>query len=197
MVSAYSLRVDSTTRVREAKKREEPRRGNNDISGHTHRSCDNSLLSSCPIMAFPFVVCSICFEKYGKNETKIESLLKSKCLERPNRHTSVSVRVRRVDGVLEPQVRPMPRVYFTGHFVNCDPNRCRGEGCTFPHCSEEKDAWNAQKFGLDLNSSAEEGAADSHPQSTQAGATVAADQPSRTWCNHSLPDTSLAFCTSR
>ena len=138
-------------------------------------------------MAFPFEVCSICFEKHGKNEAKVESLLKSNCLERPNRHTSVSVRVRRVDGVLEPQVRPMPRVYFTGHFVNCDPNRCRGEGCTFPHCFKEKAAWNAQKFGL------EEGAADSHPQSTQAGATVAADQPSRTWCNHSLPDTSLCL----
>ena len=42
----------------------------------------------------------------------------------------------------------MPRVWwFHGKFVLCNGKRCKGERCTYPHSVEERDAWNAEKFG--------------------------------------------------
>ena len=102
-------------------------------------------------MAFPHEVCNICYEKYGRLRPDAEKLVRSKCLGRPV-HKSVVVRVRVVDGILEAQIRPLPKVHFIGYFVDCDPDRCRREKCTFPHCSEERRAWNAQKFGLNIGS---------------------------------------------
>lgn len=101
---------------------------------------------SSAVMAFPFEVCNICLDRHGKNKHKVDSLIESKCLRRLNPHESVTVRVRFEGGILEPEVRPMPKVYFRGHFVFCDPKRCIGRKCTFPHCSKEKEEWNRQKF---------------------------------------------------
>ena len=115
---------------------------------------------------FPFEVCNVCLDKYGKSKHKIESLLDSRCLQQPIPHKSVTVRVRLTDGILEPRVRPMPKVFFRGHFVFCDPDRCIGERCTFPHCSKEKEEWNAQKYSVYVSSSPV-GAPTSTPSSLQ------------------------------
>ena len=102
-------------------------------------------------MDFPFEVCTECFEISGKNKSRVPRLLASKCLEK-TRHKCVTVRVREVDGVLEPEIRPVPRAHFKGEFLLCDPEKCRrlkkGETCNFPHCFKEKAAWNAEKFGV-------------------------------------------------
>lgn len=51
------------------------------------------------------------------------------------------------NGVLEPEVRPMPKVHFKGEFELCPGQNCQGiEKCTFPHCLKEKAAWNWEKF---------------------------------------------------
>ena len=122
-------------------------------------------------MDFPFDVCNICFENYGRNKAKVESLVESKCF-RPDRHKSVTVRVRIVDGILEPEIRPMPKVFFRGYFVDCDPDRCRGGRCTFPHCSKEKNAWNAQKFAVAVSSPVTA----TPPTPRQSAVPVAADE---------------------
>jgi hypothetical protein len=102
-------------------------------------------------MDFPFEVCTDCFEISGNNKSKVPRLLASKCLEK-TRHKCVTVRVRKVDGVLEPEIRPVPWAHFKGEFVLCDPEKCRwlkkGGTCNFPHCFKEKAAWNAEKFGV-------------------------------------------------
>ena len=102
-------------------------------------------------MDFPFEVCTDCFEISSKNISRVPRLLVSKCLGR-TRHKCVTVRVRVVDGVLEPEIRPVPRAHFKGEFLLCDPEKCRrlkkGGTCNFPHCLEEKAAWNAEKFGV-------------------------------------------------
>ena len=103
-------------------------------------------------MAFPFEVCNVCLDKYGKIKHKVQSLVELRCLRQPNPHKGVTVRVRIVDGILEPRVRPMAKVFFRGYFVYCDPDRCIGERCTFPHCSKEKEEWNAQKFSISVSS---------------------------------------------
>jgi hypothetical protein len=96
-------------------------------------------------------VCTDCFEISGNNKSKVPRLLASKCLEK-TRHKCVTVRVRKVDGVLEPEIRPVPWAHFKGEFVLCDPEKCRwlkkGGTCNFPHCFKEKAAWNAEKFGV-------------------------------------------------
>lgn len=102
-------------------------------------------------MAFPFEVCTECFERCGRSKSKVPLLLQSICVEKP-RHKCVTVRVREVAGVLEPEIRPVPRVHFKGEFVLCDPDKCvykkRRIPCKFPHCLKEKAAWNAEKFGV-------------------------------------------------
>jgi hypothetical protein len=103
-------------------------------------------------MAYPFEVCNVCLHKYGKIKHKVQSLVESGCLLQPNPHKGVTVRVRIVDDILEPRVRPMPKVFFKGYFVYCDPDRCIGESCTFPHCSKEKEEWNAKKFSIAVSS---------------------------------------------
>ena len=98
-------------------------------------------------------VCADCFEKVGKRKAK--ALLQSKCLEPSNHETSIEVRVRlTADGVLEPEVRPTPKVHFKGEFVLCPREKCKGGQCTYPHCLKEKAAWNAEKFGFHLSGSA-------------------------------------------
>ena len=101
--------------------------------------------------AFPYEVCTDCFEESGTNKRKVPRLLKSICLEIPH-HKCVKVRVRMKNGVLEPEVRTIPKAHFKGEFVLCDPDRCgrnkRGKTCSYPHCLKEKAAWNAEKFGV-------------------------------------------------
>ena len=60
-----------------------------------------------------------------------------------------SNRLERVSsGTPRASIRPMPRAFFRGEFVLCDRGRrCKGKRCTFPHSVEERDAWNAEKFG--------------------------------------------------
>ena len=92
-------------------------------------------------------VCTECFEK-DDNE-KAELLLQSKCLDKASHRDAISVRVSlTAEGVLEPEVRPLPKVRFKGEFVICSRAQCKGESCTFPHCLKEKAAWNADKFGV-------------------------------------------------
>ena len=100
-------------------------------------------------MDFPFNVCTDCFERSGKSKSKVPLLLASECLEK-TRHKCVTVRVRLVDGILDPEIRPVPKAHFTGEFVLCDPKKChRNRGnCKYPHCLKEKAAWNAEKFGV-------------------------------------------------
>ena len=96
-------------------------------------------------------VCTDCFEESGTNKRKVPRLLKSICLEIPH-HKCVKVRVRMKNGVLEPEVRTIPKAHFKGEFVLCDPDRCgrnkQGKTCNYPHCLKEKAAWNAEKFGV-------------------------------------------------
>ena len=102
-------------------------------------------------MAYPHEVCTECFEEYGRNERKIPHLLESTCLEEEP-HKCVTVRVRKENGVLQPEIRPIPKVHFKGEFGLCDPHKCsyirRKKPCKFPHCLKEKAAWNAEKFGV-------------------------------------------------
>lgn len=96
-------------------------------------------------------VCTDCFEKYKKKD-KAALLLKLKCLDPSNHKNSVEVRVHKTgDGVLEPEIRPTPRVRFKGEFVLCTAEKCKekkGKKCTYPHCLKEKAAWNAEKYGI-------------------------------------------------
>ena len=105
------------------------------------------------IMAAVFV-CKKCLEK---DPSRIE-LLTRKCFEEslhagnePNVKVVWTARNRRLerwtsDGT-QP-IRPMPRVWwFRGKFVLCKGKRCKGERCTYPHSAEERDVWNAEKFG--------------------------------------------------
>ena len=51
-------------------------------------------------------------------------------------------------GTPRASIRPMPQAFFRGEFVLCDRGRrCKRRRCTFPHSVEERDAWNAEKFG--------------------------------------------------
>jgi len=63
----------------------------------------------------------------------------SRRLERLRSDTSVGTRTQ--------PIRPMPRVWFRGEFVLCNGKHCKEERCTYPHSVEERDAWNAEKFG--------------------------------------------------
>lgn len=116
------------------------------MDGVNSITLSQNLHFECIVMAFQFEVCNICLDRHGKNKHKVDSLIESVCLRRPNPHESVTVRVKIEGGILEPEVRPMPKVFFRGHFVFCDPKRCIGRKCTFPHCSKEKEEWNRQKF---------------------------------------------------
>lgn len=96
------------------------------------------------------LVCTDCFEKYKKKD-KAALLLKSKCLDPSNHKNSVEVRVHKTGGILEPEIRPTPRVRFKGEFVLCTAEKCKerkGKKCTYPHCLKEKAAWNAEKYGI-------------------------------------------------
>ena len=96
-------------------------------------------------------VCTACFEKFGNDKAKASSLIESICLEPSIHDGSIEVCVYlTAEGVLEPEVRPTPKVYFKGEFVLCGREKCKGGNCTFPHCLKEKAAWNAEKFGFQL-----------------------------------------------
>ena len=101
-------------------------------------------------------VCAVCFEEHGREKDKPALLLKSGCLESSIHKESIKVRVQLTrNGVLEPEIRPMPRVHFKGEFELCSGKNCKGlEKCTFPHCLKEKAAWNYEKFYGDTLSSA-------------------------------------------
>ena len=81
-----------------------------------------------------------CFQlSLHSNEPRVgvEWATSSNCLKRVRSDTSLRV-----------SIRPMPRTLFRGEFVLCDRGRrCKGKRCTFPHSVEERDAWNAEKFG--------------------------------------------------
>ena len=83
-----------------------------------------------------------CFQvSLHSNEPRVgvEWAASSKCLKQV-----------RSDGSSTPKasIRPIPRAFFRGEFVLCDRGRrCKGERCTFPHSVEERDVWNAEKFG--------------------------------------------------
>ena len=110
-------------------------------------------------------VCTNCFEKIGKRKTEAALLLQSNCLESSSHEKSIEVRVRlTTEGVLEPEVRPTPKVYFKGEFVLCTREKCKGGECTFPHCLKEKAAWNAEKFGFRLSESALAATAGNYPR---------------------------------
>ena len=100
-------------------------------------------------------MCAVCFEKFGERKAKAALLLQSSCLEPLSHEKSIEVRVNlTTEGVLQPKVRPTPKVHFKGEFVLCTREKCKGGLCTFPHCLKEKAAWNAEKFGFHLSGSA-------------------------------------------
>lgn len=71
-------------------------------------------------------VCTDCFEKYSRKKLKDKAvlLLNSICLEPSSHQNSVKVRVHLTkDGILEPEIRPTPRVSFKGEFVLCTAER--------------------------------------------------------------------------
>lgn len=94
-------------------------------------------------------VCADCFNKVvGKKKAK--ALLQSECLEKSIHTSAITVRVRlTANGVLDPEVRHMPKAHFKGEFVLCSKPKCKGD-CTYPHSIREKAAWNAEKFGFYL-----------------------------------------------
>ena len=98
-------------------------------------------------------VCTECFEKVGKKKTKAPLLIERKCLDRSNHDSVPQIRVYLTEkGLLEPEIRPIPKVRFKGEFKMCPGEICRGQMCTFAHCYKEKATWNADKFGIDLAS---------------------------------------------
>ena len=98
-------------------------------------------------------VCTECFEKVGKKKTKAPLLIERKCLDRSNHDSVPQVRVYLTEkGLLEPEIRRIPKVRFKGEFKMCSGKNCRGQMCTFAHCYKEKATWNADKFGIDLAS---------------------------------------------
>lgn len=102
-------------------------------------------MASSPLFS---LVCAVCFEEHGSEKAKSTLLLKSRCLEPSIHKERIKVRVQLTgNGVLEPEVRPMPKVHFKGEFELCPGQNCQGiEKCTFPHCLKEKAAWNWEKF---------------------------------------------------
>ena len=98
------------------------------------------------------LVCTDCFDRVG---AKSALLFESRCLDPLSHEKSIEVRVSlTAKGVLEPEVRPTPKVHFKGEFVLCTREKCKGGPCTYPHCLKEKAAWNAEKFGFHLSGSA-------------------------------------------
>lgn len=95
------------------------------------------------------LVCTNCFEKYGKKNNKATLLFHLKCLKRSSHKYRTEVNVHMTDdGILEPEIRPIPKSDFKGEFILCSAKKCRekrGKTCTYPHCIKEKEAWNAEK----------------------------------------------------
>ena len=79
-------------------------------------------------------------------------LIEKKCLHPSAHKDAMKVRVYLDDGVLKPEIRPMPKVHFKGEFKLCSERGkqrkpCRGlDKCSYAHCLKEKAAWNAEKF---------------------------------------------------
>ena len=96
-------------------------------------------------------VCERCFDfEEDSASTRRLSLIEKKCLQPSAHKDAIKVRVYLDDdGVLKPEVRPMPSFYFKGKYRLCSESGkpCRGfDKCSFAHCLKEKAAWNAEKL---------------------------------------------------
>ena len=99
----------------------------------------------------PVAVCERCFEFEERDISTAKGplLIEKKCLHPSAHKDAMKVRVCLKDGVLEPEIRPMPKVHFRGEFKLCSESGrpCRGlDKCSYAHCLKEKAAWNAEKF---------------------------------------------------
>ena len=122
------------------------------------RQSSNCSEQASQIMQMANLVCKKCFKD---NPSRID-LITHKCFQESLHLNESRVKVEWVSSSnylkqlksggalssLRASIRPMPRAFFRGKFVLCNRGkRCKGKRCTFPHSVEERDAWNAEKFG--------------------------------------------------